>query len=83
MLEEGVASADDIDNAMILGYKHPIGPLRLTDMVGLDVRLGIVEYLHAELGDRYEPPALLRRMVAEGKLGRKTGEGFFVWEDES
>ncbi len=83
MLEEGVASADDIDNAMILGYKHPIGPLRLTDMVGLDVRLGIVEYLHAELGDRYEPPALLRRMVAEGKLGRKTGEGFFVWEVES
>jgi 3-hydroxybutyryl-CoA dehydrogenase len=82
MLEDGVASADDIDNAMVLGYRHPIGPLRLTDMVGLDVRLGIVEYLHAELGDRYEPPALLRRLVAEGKLGRKTGEGFFVWEDE-
>jgi 3-hydroxybutyryl-CoA dehydrogenase len=83
MLEEGVASADDIDTAMTLGYKHPIGPLRLTDMVGLDVRLAIVEYLHAELGDRYEPPALLRSMVAEGKLGRKTGEGFFVWEVES
>jgi 3-hydroxybutyryl-CoA dehydrogenase len=83
MLEEGVASADDIDTAMILGYKHPIGPLHLTDMVGLDVRLGILEYLHSELGDRYEPPALLRSKIAEGKLGRKTGEGFFVWEVES
>ena len=81
MLEAGVASADDIDSAMTLGYKHPVGPLRLTDMVGLDVRLNILEYLHGELGDRFEPPALLRRMVAEGKLGRKTGAGFFVWED--
>ena len=83
MLEEGVASADDIDAAMTLGYRHPIGPLRLTDMVGLDVRLAILEYLHGELGDRFEPPALLRRKIAEGKLGRKTGEGFFVWEDAS
>ncbi|MBX3194838.1 MAG: 3-hydroxyacyl-CoA dehydrogenase family protein [Microbacteriaceae bacterium] len=81
MLEAGVASAADIDAAMTLGYKHPVGPLRLTDLVGLDVRLGIAEYLHAELGDRFEPPALLRRMVAEGKLGRKSGEGFYVWED--
>lgn len=81
MLETGVASADDIDTAMTLGYKHPVGPLRLTDLVGLDVRLGIAEYLHASLGDRFEPPALLRRLVAEGKLGRKTGEGFYVWED--
>jgi 3-hydroxybutyryl-CoA dehydrogenase len=81
MLEAGVASAEDIDTAMTLGYKHPVGPLRLTDLVGLDVRLGIAEYLHAELGDRFEPPALLRRLVAEGKLGRKTGQGFFVWED--
>ena len=81
MLEQGVASADDIDTAMTHGYKHPVGPLRLTDLVGLDVRLGIAEYLHAELGDRFEPPALLRRMVAEGKLGRKTGQGFFTWED--
>jgi 3-hydroxybutyryl-CoA dehydrogenase len=80
MLEDGVASAEDIDTAMTLGYKHPVGPLRLTDLVGLDVRLGIAEYLHAELGDRFEPPALLRRMVAEGKLGRKTGEGFFRWQ---
>jgi 3-hydroxybutyryl-CoA dehydrogenase len=81
MLEAGVASAEDIDLAMTLGYKHPVGPLRLTDLVGLDVRLGIAEYLHAELGDRFEPPALLRQLVAEGKLGRKTGEGFFRWQD--
>ncbi|MCU1416933.1 MAG: 3-hydroxybutyryl-CoA dehydrogenase [Schumannella sp.] len=81
MLEQGVASADDIDAAMTLGYKHPVGPLRLTDIVGLDVRLGIAEYLHAELGDRFEPPALLRRLVAEGKLGRKSGQGFFTWEE--
>jgi 3-hydroxybutyryl-CoA dehydrogenase len=80
MLESGVASAEDIDTAMTLGYKHPVGPLRLTDLVGLDVRLGIAEYLHAELGDRFEPPALLRQLVAEGKLGRKTGQGFFTWE---
>jgi 3-hydroxybutyryl-CoA dehydrogenase len=80
MLEDGVASAADIDAAMVLGYKHPVGPLRLTDIVGLDVRLGIAEYLHAELGPRYEPPALLRAMVAEGKLGRKSGQGFYTWE---
>ena len=82
MLEEGVASAADIDAAMELGYKHPVGPLRLTDIVGLDVRLGIAEYLHERLGTRFEPPALLRRLVADGKLGRKTGEGFYVWGDE-
>ena len=81
MLEQGVASAEDIDLAMTLGYKHPVGPLRLTDMVGLDVRLGIAEYLHAQLGDRFAPPQLLRDRVAEGKLGRKTGEGFFTWQD--
>jgi 3-hydroxybutyryl-CoA dehydrogenase len=80
MLEQGVASAEDIDVAMTLGYKHPVGPLRLTDLVGLDVRLGIAEYLHAELGDRFEPPALLRQLVADGKLGRKTGQGFFTWD---
>lgn len=80
MLEQGVASADDIDAAMVLGYKHATGPLRTTDVVGLDVRLGIAEYLHARLGERFEPPALLREMVAAGKLGRKTGEGFFVWD---
>jgi 3-hydroxybutyryl-CoA dehydrogenase len=80
MLEEGVASAEDIDAAMMLGYKHPVGPLRLTDIVGLDVRLGIAEYLHGELGDRFEPPALLRALVAEGRLGRKSGEGFYRWD---
>lgn len=80
MLEEGVASAEDIDAAMVLGYKFPVGPLRLTDLVGLDVRLGIAEYLHSTLGDRFAPPELLRTMVAAGKLGRKSGEGFFVWD---
>ena len=80
MVEEGVASAEDIDKGMVLGYKYPIGPLTLTDMVGLDVRLAIAEYLHSQLGDRFEPPALLRKMVAEGKLGQKSGEGFYKWE---
>lgn len=81
MLEEGVASADDIDAAMVLGYKHPVGPLRLTDIVGLDVRLGIAEYLHAQLGERFAPPQLLRDKVAAGELGRKTGQGFFSWTE--
>jgi 3-hydroxybutyryl-CoA dehydrogenase len=81
MLEEGVASADDIDAAMVLGYKYPVGPLRLTDIVGLDVRLGIAEYLHAQLGDRFAPPQLLRDKVAAGELGRKTGQGFFSWTE--
>ena len=80
MVEEGVASAEDIDKGMVLGYKYPIGPLKLTDMVGLDVRLAIAEYLHSQLGDRFEPPALLRKMVAEGKVGQKSGEGFYKWE---
>jgi 3-hydroxybutyryl-CoA dehydrogenase len=81
MLEQGVASAEDIDRAMELGYNHPMGPLRLTDVVGLDVRLAIAEHLHATLGDdTYRPPALLRRLVSEGKLGRKSGQGFYSWE---
>ncbi|WP_223626311.1 3-hydroxyacyl-CoA dehydrogenase family protein [Microbacterium sp. EST19A] len=80
MLEDGVASAEDIDAAMTLGYKQPVGPLRLTDIVGLDVRLGIAEYLAANLGERFEPPALLRRLVAEGHLGRKSGRGFYEWD---
>lgn len=79
MVEEGVASPADIDKAMELGYRHPMGPLRLTDLVGLDVRLGIAEYLARELGARFEPPRLLRQMVAAGKLGKKTGEGFYRW----
>jgi 3-hydroxybutyryl-CoA dehydrogenase len=82
MLEEGVAAAADIDRAMELGYNHPMGPLRLTDHVGLDVRLGIAEYLASTLGPRFEPPQLLRDKVAAGKLGRKTGEGFYVWNEE-
>lgn len=79
MLEEGVASAEDIDRAMELGYNHPMGPLRLTDLVGLDVRLGIAEYLASTLGPRFEPPQLLREYVAEGRLGKKTGQGFYKW----
>lgn len=81
MLEQGVASAEDIDKAMTLGYKHPMGPLRLTDLVGLDVRLAIAEHLCAELGsEAFRPPEILRRMAAEGKLGKKSGEGFYRWE---
>ncbi|MHC6594041.1 3-hydroxyacyl-CoA dehydrogenase family protein [Arthrobacter sp. C152] len=79
MVEEGVASAEDIDNAMVLGYKHPTGPLRTTDIVGLDVRLGIAEYLQSTLGDRFAPPQTLRDKVSRGELGRKTGRGFFDW----
>jgi len=83
MLEEGVASARDIDTAMELGYNHPMGPLRLTDLVGLDVRLRIAEYLHAALGSEcFRPPDMLRRMVSEGKLGKKTGEGFYEWNGQ-
>lgn len=80
MVEEGVASAADIDAAMELGYRHPAGPLRTTDIVGLDVRLGIAEELSRELGPRFEPPQLLRDMVARGELGRKSGKGFYEWE---
>jgi 3-hydroxybutyryl-CoA dehydrogenase len=79
MLEEGVASAADIDQGMVLGYRHPMGPLRLTDLVGLDVRLAIAEHLAATLGPRFEPPALLREKVAAGDLGKKTGRGFYDW----
>lgn len=82
MLESGVASAEDIDKAMTLGYGFPMGPLRLTDLVGLDVRLSIAEYLAGELGDRFEPPALLREMVERGDLGKKTGRGFYEWPDQ-
>ncbi|MBN9212740.1 MAG: 3-hydroxybutyryl-CoA dehydrogenase [Microbacterium sp. 71-36] len=81
MLEEGVASAEDIDRAVELGYRHPVGPLRTTDLVGLDVRLGIAEELERSLGPRFAPPALLRRLVDEGRLGRKTGRGFYEWSE--
>ncbi|MDN6490508.1 MAG: 3-hydroxyacyl-CoA dehydrogenase family protein [Yaniella sp.] len=81
MVEEGVASAEDIDNAMVLGYKHPIGPLALTDIVGIDVRLNIAEYLETKLGARFSPPQLMRDMVARGDLGRKSGKGFYDYND--
>ncbi len=81
MVQENVASPADIDRAMELGYRHPMGPLRLTDLVGLDVRLEIARYLSRELGDeRFRPPELLERMVEEGKLGKKSGEGFYRWD---
>ncbi|RJQ74646.1 3-hydroxyacyl-CoA dehydrogenase family protein [Pseudonocardiaceae bacterium YIM PH 21723] len=80
MLEDGVASAEDIDTGMRLGYRWPMGPLRLGDLVGLDVRLAIAEHLARELGPRFEPPQLLRDKVAAGHLGKKTGQGFFTWE---
>lgn len=82
MVEQGVASAEDIDTAMQLGYNHPVGPLKLTDIVGLDVRLAIADHLHATLGgDTYRAPEILRRLVAEGKLGKKSGEGFYRWNE--
>ena len=82
MLEQGVASAEDIDKAMELGYNHPMGPLKLTDLVGLDVRLAIAEYLHATLKlPHYEPPMILRDKVQKGELGKKTGKGFYSWSD--
>jgi 3-hydroxybutyryl-CoA dehydrogenase len=79
MLDEGVASAKDIDTAMTLGYRHPVGPLKTTDIVGLDVRLAIAEHLERELGPRFTPPKVLRDKVAAGELGRKTGQGFYRW----
>jgi len=80
MLEQDVASAEDIDKAMELGYNHPMGPLKLTDLVGLDVRLAIAEYLHATLGKpQYEPPRILKEKVKQGELGKKTGKGFYTW----
>jgi 3-hydroxybutyryl-CoA dehydrogenase len=81
MVEEGVAAAEDIDAAMMLGYKHPVGPLRLTDIVGLDVRLDIADYLATRLGPRFAAPDLLREKVARGELGRKSGRGFYDWAD--
>lgn len=82
MVEQGVASAEDIDKAMTLGYGFPMGPLKLTDLVGLDVRLHIAEYLAEKLeqGEHFRPPQLLRDMVAAGKLGKKSGQGFYDWD---
>jgi 3-hydroxybutyryl-CoA dehydrogenase len=82
MLESGVARAQDIDRAMELGYRHPMGPLKLTDLVGLDVRLAILEHLHREIGDQFRPPTLLRQMVRAGRIGKKVGLGFYRWTPE-
>ena len=80
MVEQGVATPEAIDTAMELGYRHPMGPLKLTDLVGLDVRLAIARYLHEELGsEAFRPPEILERMVEEGKLGKKAGRGFYEW----
>lgn len=81
MLEQGVSSAEEIDKAMTFGYKHPVGPLKLTDMVGLDIRLKIAEHLYRSLGgDQFRPPQVLKDMVADGRLGRKSGQGFYTWQ---
>ncbi|UCD23196.1 MAG: 3-hydroxyacyl-CoA dehydrogenase family protein [Gemmatimonadota bacterium] len=81
MVEQGVATAEDIDRAMELGYGHPMGPLKVSDIVGLDIRLSIAESLHSQMNEpHFEPPTILRRMVQEGKLGKKSGEGFYDWE---
>jgi 3-hydroxybutyryl-CoA dehydrogenase len=81
MLESGVASVEDIDRAMELGYRHPMGPLKLTDLVGLDVRLAILEHLQREIGEQFRPPSILRQMVRAGWLGKKSGRGFYLWTD--
>jgi 3-hydroxybutyryl-CoA dehydrogenase len=84
MLEQGVATAEDIDRAMELGYNHPVGPLRLTDIVGLDIRLAVADHLRDTLGgETYEAPAILRSLVAQGFLGKKTGRGFYEWKEEA
>lgn len=81
MLESGVASAEDIDRAAVLAYRHPVGPLRLSDIVGLDTRLDIARTLEAAHGARFAPPAILVDMVGRGLLGQKSGQGFYAWED--
>ena len=83
MLEAGIASASDIDKAIKLGLNHPMGPFEMVDLVGLDVRLKILEYLHGTLGEKYRPSALLRRYVQEGRLGRKTGRGVYDYTRET
>lgn len=83
MLEDGVASVEDIDRASLLAFRHPIGPLRLSDMVGLDVRLDIARVLEKHYGERYAPPRILIEKVARGELGRKSGQGFYAWPEET
>ena len=82
MVESGVASVGDVDKAMELGYRHPMGPLKLTDLVGLDVRLAIAEHLTQEIGPQFTPPPLLRRLVRAGYLGKKSGRGFYRWNGQ-
>jgi len=83
MVEQGVASTADIDTAMTLGYGHPMGPLRVSDLIGLDVRLKIAEYRERDRGvPQFEPPAILRQKVRDGELGKKTGRGFYQWDDD-
>ncbi len=83
MVEDNVATPEDIDRALELGYGHPMGPLKVSDLVGLDVRLAIAEYLHRELkADHYAPPEILRRKVARGELGKKSGKGFYEWRNK-
>lgn len=79
MVEEGVGSPEDIDRAITLAYRHPVGPLTLTDIVGLDVRLDIMRQLERSLGERFAPPQLLIDMVERGDLGKKSGRGFYEW----
>jgi len=82
-LQEGLATAADIDNGMKLGCGHPIGPLALIDMIGLDVLLAVMNVFHTDFGDpKYRPPQLLKQMVAAGQLGRKTGRGFYDYTQE-
>ncbi|SRR5438874_1948973 len=82
MLEAGIATAEDIDKALKLGLNHPMGPFELVDLVGLDVRLNILEYLHSTLGEKYRPNELLRQYVKEGRLGRKTGRGVYEYSQQ-
>ena len=83
MLQEGIASAEDIDKALKLGLNHPMGPFELVDLVGLDVRLNILEYLHKTLGEKYRPSPLLSRYVKAGRLGRKSGRGVYDYGDDA
>lgn len=83
MLQEGVASAEDIDKAMKLGLSHPMGPFELADLVGLDVRLNILEYLHKTLGEKYRPCPLLAQYVKAGRTGRKSGRGVYEYEKDA
>ena len=81
MLEAGIASAEDIDKALKLGLNHPMGPFELVDLVGLDVRLSILEYLHRTLGEKYRPSPLLRQYVNAGRVGRKAGRGVYDYRE--